>query len=154
MSFTITRRVINIIPADYRGNPRNALGYAWQHLAWRDGRKIDEECVPGDDRIGYEQDAVVRAEIAAQHPGVEWTNDWMLIPVGATRVALINHMWCGGCTSHGYLSDEHQQAPITPGIVSAGEEPCETAAIVATQECIELADIDIRNSHHSGWCNK
>ncbi|MDR2837764.1 MAG: hypothetical protein LBV49_04225 [Azonexus sp.] len=150
MEHVANYKVINIIPPNYEGDPHNALGYAWQKLVMRDYKVVREESIPGDDRIGYDQFAAAQQEVASAHPDVQWAEK-MSVPVGATRVASITCMWCGGESIHGYVGGK---PPAKAAIVGVGEEPTETAAIIRERERILLAELDADNAQHPGWCTK
>lgn len=126
--------VINVIPSDYKGNPKNALGYAWQDF---------ENQIPGSDVFvitdpinGIDYKAAVKAK---------------MIEMGVTKAAY-NCMWCGGASDFMTLeTDANSEFDKTK---NPGEEPAETAAIVSASEKIEIEEQDERNKHHAGYCTK
>ena len=139
------KRQINIIPEDYKGNPKEALGYGWQDY---------ENRIPGDDRIGeYDKFLAVKAELeddglVCLSPDASW-------PEGATLEARVDCMWCGGASLLAYRMPGGVAVPdeeATPTL--PGEEPLETAAIVAMDEQIQEVEMDERYKNHPGWCKK
>ena len=138
------KRQINIIPADYQGNPRNALGYCWQDY---------ENQIPGDDRIGgYDTFLAVKAELEADglvclSPEVNW-------PEGAELVARVDCMWCGGASLLAYRIPVGEIEAGEPISANPGEEPQETATIVAMQDRIAEMELDAEYAKRPGWCKK
>jgi len=122
--------VINIIPSDYNGDPKKALGYAWQDYNTK---------TPGSDVIvertenGIDYMAAARAKMAE---------------MGMTK-AYINCMWCGGFDGEITATEEpkavEQPAPLSAEEIVANEHNFERA---------ELADQDRRNQKHPGYCLK
>lgn len=140
------KRQINIIPADYLGDPRSALGYGWRDY---------ENQIPGEDRVGgYDEFLAVKQELEADgliclSPDAAW-------PEGATIEARVDCMWCGGAELIAY------RLPAGVAVVSEqelqsynpGEEPHETAAIIAIQDKISEMELDAEYAKHPGWCTK
>ncbi len=123
-----TMKTINIIPSDYKGDPKKALGYCWSDYMTK---------TPGDDVIaeitddGIDYIAVAKAKMAEL--GVE--------------EAYINCMWCGGfkgeITSDNANTVDAQPAPLSFDEVAANE---------AISEKMELDMLDSNNKTHPGWC--
>jgi len=122
--------VINIIPSDYSGDPRKALGYAWQDYATK---------TPGVDVVventgnGIDYMAAARAKMAE---------------MGMVK-AYINCMWCGGFDGE-VTATEEPKAVEQPAPLSVEE----AAATEINFERVELAEQDRRNAQHSGYCPK
>ena len=122
--------VINIIPSDYKGDPRKALGYAWQDYTTK---------TPGIDVIventghGIDYMSAARAKMADM----------------GVVAAYINCMWCGGFSGEITATQEpkavEQPAPLSVEEVAANEH---------NSERIEIADQDLWNAKHPGYCPK
>lgn len=168
---------INIIPENYKGNPQEALGYAWslyvpERDSWTEderksnpwgGMKADRsKSIPGDDRIGgveARQSAI--AELESQGLVVVGAENISRIiamaEAGATIEARITCMWCGGASYIAYRMPEEMSVVAVEQTViinNPGEEMHETAAIVTAQESIALEEMAAEHRHHPGWCNK
>ena len=121
--------VINIIPSDYCGNPKEALGYAWQDL----GNKVAGN------------DVVVTRD---PQRGIDWRGaaEAKMREMGITE-AYINCMWCGGFG--GAIKIEcaaetvKQPAPLTMEEVAASEHAAEQA---------DLEYLGRLHEKHPGWC--
>jgi len=91
-------RVINLIPKNYKGNPRNALGYAWKDL---------ENKIPGEDIIiesGSIHKSICKSLFECAIDLID-EDSWNWSYVDREIIALINCMWCGGCSYKVYKSD-------------------------------------------------
>lgn len=100
-------KVINIIPEDYVGDPKKALGYAWTHLVMI-GHKVDfEKSIPGEDIVG-DGDAYRKVkndlEIEFGHTIVIDPKDYNSkdLEIAGDKIAMINCMWCGGASVYVY----------------------------------------------------
>jgi len=141
---------INIIPEDYEGNPRDALGYAWADL---DARIPGEDVtLPRTDKgIDYRGYIAERfGASAAIHDNNQY--DFLRPPKGRV-VALINCMWCGGQGGVVYLPESnHNQREAAPA--NPGDTRAETAMREQMEETAALAEQDARNAQHPGYCTK
>lgn len=171
----MTTRQINIIPANYQGNPHDAKGYPWaEHVPVRDS--WTEEQKAASPWSGFEADRSLST------PGEDLTggiNDYrnlrkkfeseglvcidsdniraiMDLPKDKILVARVTCMWCGGASFVAYrVPSAHDSiTDITPGNQNPGEESHETSAIVKADEQFYLAGIDQENKNHPGWCNR
>ena len=121
-------QTINIIPADYNGNPRNALGYGWQDYATK---------TPGVDVV------VERTENGIDYMGAAMA---AMREMGITE-AYINCMWCGGFSGMievGAIDAEEIAAPLAAEEVAAYERAADEDA---------LTEMDRNNHGRPGWCN-
>jgi hypothetical protein len=174
-------RTINLIPKDYEGNPREALGYTWsKYVAIRDswtdeqkdadrwgGVKADhEKSTPGEDIHGMtyaqclEMLQSAHGRIAIRHGFMDNTatttdGETIQIPDDMNPVATINGMWCGGPRVSVFaISDDAPAAVVEKTFQPAGDTLEETAAREHLAEKIELDEMDRRNRHLPGWCSK
>lgn len=104
-------RVINIIPVDYSGDPREALGYAWAELVM-DGYKVNpEKSTPGEDILGgHEQIQNLMQQLKNEFGDIVAINqqDSEFREQAGEKIAVINCMWCGGATMTIYKKVEAQ----------------------------------------------
>lgn len=122
--------VINIIPSNYNGNPRNALGYAWADWSLK---------TPGHD-------------VVAEHTenGTDWRSaaKGKMAELGVTE-AYVNCMWCGGFDGMFEATVEpeskEEPAPLTVEEIATNEYASEEAA---------LSELDRENKNKIGWCDK
>ena len=151
MSKTI--KTINIIPDDYEGNPRDALGYGWADFEAR---------IPGEDVVLPRTDKGIDyrgyiAERFGASAAIFGENQcgFRRRPKGR-MVALINCMWCGGVSGAVYLPEstpnQREAAPGNP--VNAGDTLAETAMREELAETAALAEQDARNAQHPDYCTK
>lgn len=139
---------INIIPTNHSADYKNALSY-----------------IAGEDRIGgIDTFNSVRAELEAQ--GLVCVNPAnmqtiMSLPKEKILVARVSCMWCGGDDLVAYrlpgetvTESSESAAVIDHYSITAGEELCETAAMVRIEEKLTAMDLAEENKHHPGWCNK
>jgi hypothetical protein len=156
-------RTINLIPANYKGDPRDALGYNWETLVM-DGCSVDKnKSVPGEDLcISIDEClAMLEAEhgtIASRDNGsYGWlsneakTCDGKTVNIdGLTPVANINCMWCGGAYVTVYAVVDAQTTANAETI-----EPMMITDVEATayDEIIESID-DNANDSNFGYCKK
>lgn len=165
------KRQINIIPADYQGNPQDALGYGWtvyvsEREAWTDEQKAADpwggcnadrsKSVPGDDRTGeYGTFLAVKAELEAE--GLVCINPKdEIVPDGAIIEARVDCMWCGGASLLAYRLPAGADAPDqkNPAPSNPGEESLETAVLVAMDEHLYEMELDEQYKNHPGWCTR
>lgn len=162
-------RVINLIPEDYQGNPRNALGYAWSELVMN-GYKVDhEKSIPGEDLIGISFDDCLTnleknyGKIAVRNNGnygflkdTAKTLDGKSVDInGVEPIACINKMWCGGGSVSVFtISNTVTSTAVNITIESAGETAAETTAIEKTANKIATLELNEQNKHNPGWCSK
>lgn len=173
-------RTINLIPENYDGNPREALGYSWSKLVM-DGYKIDrEQSIPGEDlKISadecYDMLESEHGTIAIRpNGGYGWTKKTAklrdgreIIVEGLEPIATINGMWCGGISVTVFVAprtlDDVTQGAIdgmVPAVrkaffaMQSGDTLAETATKVKTSENIELMRLDEEHKDHPGWCKK
>lgn len=137
-------RTINLIPENYEGNWREALGYAWAKLVTGDNGRADQErSIPGED-LHMKMEACLDMLEAEHGPVLIVRTDCMIWDRGETRdgrtmrvnradqLATINGMWCGGPTVAIYR-------------VADCERP----------ECTVLnEDLFIKVKPSAGWCAK
>lgn len=123
--------VINLIPSDYEGNPREALGYCWQDYSTKN---------PGIDVV---------VDISN---GVDWKAEAIsAMEEHGIKEAFINCMW--GCSDlGGTITIECECVETVEVEILAGEDVVETSAISSYFKMIENASG--RNKSHPGWCNK
>jgi len=118
--------VINIIPSSYTGDPRKALGYAWQSFSTK---------TPGVDIVVEDTGKGINYMAAARDKMAE---------MGMTK-AYINCMWCGGFDGEITATEEpkavEQTAPLS-------------AEEVAINEQAQMAENDRSKKGHVGRCNK
>jgi len=122
--------IINIIPSDYNGDHKKALGYAWQDY---DTKTPGIDVIVDNTWSGIDYMAAALAKMAE---------------IGVT-MAYINCMWCGGfsgeITAAEELREIEQPAPLSAEEVAVTEHNFEHT---------ELADQDRRNENHQGYCPK
>ena len=119
--------VINIIPSNYDGNPRDALGYPWQ---------VYKE-VPGNDiTIDPGMDYIAVAKKAMRDLGV--------------TEASVTCMWAGGAANELVTLDDSTTDDSTS--VVTGSTMAETGMQVRLAEEADLLDQDNRNAQHHGYC--
>lgn len=123
--------VINIIPSDYEGDPRSALGYPWQDYATK---------TPGHDVI------VDRTENGIDYMGAAQAK---MAELGVTS-AYVTCMWCGGFSGDVTSTTEEPKAVDQPAPLSVEE----VAANERRFELDELARHDRRYENHPGYCKK
>ena len=122
--------IINIIPTDYEGDPKKALGYCWQDYATK---------TPGHDMIIDTTGGIDRNKVAAD----------ILTDMGIEE-AYFNFMWCGGF--QGTIKNGITCSDVPE--MTCGETINETASIVKSIENLETEMMNTRNSNHAGWCDK
>lgn len=101
-------RVINLIPENYEGNPREAIGYCWDEVVTtEDGYGIDRSLSsPGEDlhlslnacldMLEEVYGLIVMRKYNNFGPGETRDGLEKQISDDAQEVAFINGMWCGG----------------------------------------------------------
>lgn len=100
-------KTINIIPADYSGDPKKALGYAWTDLVM-DGYKVDHvKSTPGEDIVGdYQTYINLQKELEKEFGQIVVINpqDYSArdLERAGDKIAILNCMWCGGANSTVY----------------------------------------------------
>lgn len=161
-------RTINLIPEDYKGNPRNAGGYSWSKLVM-DGYKVDHErSIPGEDlHISVNEclDMLERehGKIAVRNNGsYGWlkntakTRDGNEIDItDAEPIATITGMWCGGIEATVYVVlEKNAETTSTEIQTPSGDTIEETASVVHMADKIDLSELDARNEKYPGWCKK
>ena len=137
---------LNIIPSNYDGNPRDALGYCWQDF---------EKKIPGEDVIlnGVNWKDYLKSRYGDNIEVHNHNQYGFLKTVPGKIVTSVNCMWCGGFSGVVYLPDPEVDIP-TDTISQAGGTIEETSAQVAISEKIELMEKDDRNIDHPGYCTK
>ena len=119
--------VINLIPSNYKGDPRKTLAYCWQDY---------DKKIPGHD---------VAIDISN---GVDWKEEAKksMKSLGVKN-AFIHCFWGGNGIGGSIEIDE--ETPIL-----AGDDNIETGAVVASNERIENTILSTANKSHPGWCDK
>lgn len=140
---------INIIPADYDGNPRDALGYAWADLDARiPGEDVTLPYTDGIDYRGY-----VEQRFGPQ-ASIHNNNQYGFLRQPKGRVlARLNCMWCGGLSGVVY-APEGQQDDRQAAYVNPGDTLTETAMRERMAEKADRSEQDARNATHPGYCTK
>lgn len=110
---TKAMKIINLIPEDYEGNPRDAMGYAWSKLVVSTDGKVDKKkSIPGEDLVGifigelfdkFERDegpvAVSKIDQGNFCKGRTATGGMeVVIDDTLSAIVEIHCMWCGGGT--------------------------------------------------------
>lgn len=143
---------INIIPADYDGNPRDALGYAWADL---------DNKIPGEDIVldrdpekGIAWEEYLKCRFGEDveihnHNNYGWLKD-----TPGKIIAHINCMWCGGISGVVYRPNPNTSPPEGFDRNQCGGSLAETAATEEMAEEIKLMDMDDRYKNHPGYCTK
>jgi hypothetical protein len=160
-------RTINIIPNDYKGDPRQAGGYCWADYTNQvPGEDIiigvDPNAVAGINSI-YDMLEAAHGPIAIRDHGCYgWLKNTAEIRGGgqvniksAEPVAHINCMWCGGLSAAIYaVADCEPIKVMDQAPQQAGGTLEETASSEKMMENIELAELDARYKGHTGYCTK
>jgi hypothetical protein len=155
-------RVINIIPANYKGDPHEALGYGWSKLvlerdSWSEERRKAEpiggikhtaDSIPGED-VPWENMDKLYAELAESFPGIQYADHVLNLPRDAQVVARIYRMTSGGGCDIGYIG-----SPPIPFNYTPGENTSETSATLTVQENELAENINRKREQQPGWCNK
>ena len=122
--------IINIIPSDYKGDPKKALGYCWQNYS----EKVE----------GF--DIIVDDDSDKSKEGLNKVIQAKIIENGADS-AYVNKMWCGGDSYKVKIEDD-----------TCKDDTCkddtieETAPLTIEKEIEKISDAE--ETHGIGWCNK
>ena len=139
-------RTINLIPTNYEGNHRDALGYNWANLVMK-GCEVDkEESTPGEDMSVSAEECYDMLE--AEHGTIAIRDNgsygWLSKDAktragktvnidGLTPIATINGMWCGG---------------VSVSVFAAADAPAKEDPVT------ETVTIEDDANHQYGHCNK
>jgi len=145
-------QTINIIPDDYEGNPRDALGHGWADFEAR---------IPGEDVVlprtdkGIDYRGYITERFGASAAIFGENQCGFRRRPRGRMVALINCMWCGGVSGAVYLPESTPKREAAPGNpVNAGDTLAETAMREELAETAALAEQDARNAQHPDYCTK
>jgi len=143
---------INIIPSDYTGNPRDALGYYWANFADKiPGEDIVLEHDPkkGVAWIAYLMDRFGEDVEIHNHNNYGWLKD-----TPGQIIATFNCMWCGGVSGVVYQPHAGTTPPEGFDHKQTGDSLADTAAREKLAEDIDLMEMDELHKNHPGYCTK
>lgn len=143
---------LNIIPSDYNGNPRDALGYAWKDLDRRiPGEDITLKCNP---EKGITWKDYLKARYGEDVEVHNHNNYGFLQDTPGRIIASVNCMWCGGFSGVVYRPSPGTAPPESFDRDQAGDSLVDTEATVRAAEKIELMEMDERHQDNPGYCTK
>lgn len=124
--------VINLIPSNYKGDPKQALSYCYQDFATKtEGIDVVVDTTGG---VDWKEEAIK----AMKQLGID--------------NAFVNCMW--GNKLGGSVEIEIAEEVEEEDLVLIGETMVETASVIASNDKIEVAVLNNANKSHLGWCNK
>jgi len=156
----MSEQIINIIPKNYKGDPKAALGYCWQNIVKR---------IPGNDFYGGLQDCL--DDLEAKHGPVAIkkcpSNLGTVSDTAKTRhddreiditdvetIAYINCMWCGGSSYDVFVIPVDAKASEASEAANPGGDIAETVESVKLAAKKKADLMNAKHNNHKGWCEK